>query len=726
MAKGKFSHPRGRGDDQPTQKLPRFPEREEFQPVDFEIPEDMPLYMPMQEDSDLTYDGPQEAPAEQTIEEAFREVTGQEPYEEEYFDDGFDEEEEPSFGERVLDFFRENRKVLLVSVCTLLLIALLGTIAFVFLSSAADPYDGRILNNVTIAGINVGGMTRGEAEERIENTFSASYKDTPMVVVLPDDTLHLAPADTGARLDVSAVVKEAYNYGRTGTEAEQEAAYHASLTGNHVIGLLPYLNLDEDYIRGELELYASQFGSTLSQPTYKLEGAAPALDAENFDMDAPCQTLVITMGTPGLGLDINQLFNDILDAYSFHRFQVEVKEIAPEAIPEAPDLDAIYEEFYIEPVNATVDMQKYEPIPGSFGYGFDLELAKKMVSEANYGDMIQIPMIYLEPEIMEDEVFFRDVLGECQTPHTTNEKRNVNLGIACKALDGLVLNPGEEFSFNEALGERTADKGYQAAPTYSGVKVIDSLGGGICQVSSTLYWCTLLADLEIVFRVNHGMPVTYMDLGLDATVSWGYPDYQFKNNTNFPIKIQAEVSDGYVKMKILGTDERDYYVKMEAQIVSVEYPETVYEEHGPDEGYYDGEVLQSPSTGYIAKSYKCKYDKETDELISRDFEVRSQYKTVDKVVVKIVDSEKDKPTEDTKPTETTKPTEATKPAETTQPTEATKPAETTQPSEATQSTEPPAPTETQAPPATEAAAPAETQPPTEAPAPQEATGDSEA
>ena len=161
------------------------------------------------------------------------------------------------------------------------------------------------------------------------------------------------------------------------------------------------------------------------------------------------------------------------------------------------------------------------------------------------------------------------------------------------------------------------------------------MGGGICQCSSTLYYCTLLADLEIVDRINHGLPVTYMDYGMDATVSWGGPDFKFRNSNNFPIKLKAEVSDGFVKMQILGTDEKDYYVKMEYEFTGWEYHETVYEEHDKDSGYYDGQVLQGGSDGIYVKTYKCKYDKKTNELLTREFEARSHYKRVDKVVVRI-------------------------------------------------------------------------------------------
>ena len=161
--------------------------------------------------------------------------------------------------------------------------------------------------------------------------------------------------------------------------------------------------------------------------------------------------------------------------------------------------------------------------------------------------------------------------------------------------------------------------------------------------------------MQIVERVNHGFPASYIDLGMDATVSWGSPDLKFKNTTEFPVKIQAEVSDGYVKMQLLGTDTRDYYVKMEYEITGTSEPETVYEEHKPGEGYTNGQVLQSGKSAVYVKSYKLKYDKETGNLISKDFETRSHYQSKNEIVVRIIKDET-KPTE-TQPTETT--TEAT-------------------------------------------------------------------
>lgn len=609
----------------------------------------------------------------------------------------------------ILAFIAQNRKLLLICSCAVVLVALLGTIAGILYVNSTDPYDNKILNNVCAVGINLGGMTRREAEDALEDQFRELYTSTDMVVTISDTTLTFTPADTKISLDAEALAEDAYRYGRTGSKAEQEAAYQSSLTGVHTIGLLPYLDLNEHHIRNVLEDYAGGFTTIFSESSYRLEGDMPELATDKFQENAPCQLLVITLGTPGLGVDIHKLYDEIMDAYSLGIFHIEKEAASADMIPELPDLQAIYEEVSIAPVNATVDMTTFEPIPGSYGYVFDLEEARKLLDQADFGDTFQVSMQYVEPEILDGNVLYRDVLGAFETKHTNNENRNTNLKLACQAINDTVLMPGDTFSFNDCLGERTSKKGYKPAGTYVGNKLVDTVGGGICQISSTLYNCTLLADLQIVDRSNHGMPVNYVDYGLDATVSWGYPDFKFKNNFNFPIKLKAEVSGGYVKMEILGTDEKDYYIKMESEITGYEPYETIYEEHDESSNYYDGQVLQGGANGIYARSYKYKYDKETGELISRDFEARSHYEKSDKIVVKIVvpetEPEETEP-EETKPAET-KPTESTTPPETT-----TEPPETTtEPPETT--TAPPetttAPPETTtAPPETTTAPPPET------------------
>ena len=127
-------------------------------------------------------------------------------------------------------------------------------------------------------------------------------------------------------------------------------------------------------------------------------------------------------------------------------------------------------------------------------------------------------------------------------------------------------------------------------------------------------------------------------MGTDATVSWGGPHFSFKNSTNYPIRIEAKVEDGFVHVQLIGTDEKDYYIEMEYEIIGSEAPETIYEDMEEDnpEGYKDGEVIQTPYKGYWVNTYKLKYDKETGELISREFDRESIYKKRDKIIAKIV------------------------------------------------------------------------------------------
>lgn len=166
------------------------------------------------------------------------------------------------------------------------------------------------------------------------------------------------------------------------------------------------------------------------------------------------------------------------------------------------------------------------------------------------------------------------------------------------------------FSFNGVVGERTAEKGYREAIVYSGMESVQELGGGVCQVASTLYYCTLYADLEVVSRAVHTFSVDYVPMGMDATVYWGSLDYQFRNNTDYPIKINASVHDGYVDIEFIGTDTKDYYVEMDYVVLSKDPWETV-EKVITDGSYENGETITTPYTGYTADTYKYKYSKAT-------------------------------------------------------------------------------------------------------------------
>ena len=599
---------------------------------------------------------------------------------------------------------RNGKKVILICLFSLVAALLVGAIATVWYLFGRDPNDHRILNNVYVAGINLGGMTREEAEIALENATKDTFTKNDMVVELPDLILCLSPADTGVQLDVKAAVEAAYDYGRSGTRTENAAALESAKVTDHPIALLPYLTLNQDFIRGELTSYGMSFNSNYTPSGVVAEGEMPILDAadENFDPDAEGQTLVLALGTPGRYVDIDDVFNRILDAYSFNIFLVQVSMEEQEKIPDVLDLDALYQQYCTEAVDAAIDTETFEVIPETYGYGFDLEKAREMLENAVYGDTLEIQLEMIAPEMLGETMqgmLFRDVLCEYKTEHTNNSNRNTNLKLACEAINGTILYPGETFDYNTVVGKRTAEKGYKPAGAYSSGKTVETIGGGICQVSSTIYYCCLVADLEIVNRLPHSYVSSYMPMGMDATVSWGGPEFTFRNNTNYPIRIETWVEGGYVHCKLVGTDEKDYYIVMEYEVIGSESADTVYEDYPADnkEGYKDGEVIQTAYKGYTVKTYKCKYDKQTDELIAREFDKTSKYKKRDKIIARII-QETEPPTEATEPKPTDPP--ATEPKPTDPP--ATEPKPTDPPATNPPATDPPATT----PPATNPPAPA--------------------
>lgn len=484
-----------------------------------------------------------------------------------------------------------RRKICIAIVTAVLVIAAAGTT----LAAALDPYDCRILEGVTLGGLDVGGMTKGEARAALQTAAENTLLSAQLPVTLPQKTIFLSPDELNLKLKTGAAVRAAYAVGRS------EDARNTS------IGLGPYLRFEEDTLREIFQAYGAEFDTVLTQPRYALSGTMPELSVEHYDPEAPCQTLLLTLGTPEVHLDTDALFRQVVAVYDQAiaagkngSYQLSF-DIVPDALPDTLDLQGIYEELFLPPVDDCLNMETYEPIPGSYGYRFDPDAAQRALEKASYGQTLSIPMEYVEPEILGEEVYFRDVLGSCETRHTDNENRNTNLRLVCQFLDGLILQPGEEFSYNAAVGERSTERGFKSAGSYSIRGVENTIGGGVCQGSTTLYNCALLADLEILERYCHGYTVGYVPIGLDAAVNWlTNTDLKFRNSTHFPIQIQAELSDGYMKMKLLGTDEKDYYVEMKST-------------RGEDE------------LRIYSRSYKCKISKETGEEISREVEAYSTY-----------------------------------------------------------------------------------------------------
>jgi len=574
----------------------------------------------------------------------------------------------PNTEQRAYAAARKKKKekitvITLTIVASLMVLILLAVILVPLLKPQAD--DGKILNNVFAAGVNLGGMTPDQAKKALHKATDDTYSQLDMVVQVLDTTITLSPKDTGARLDVDAVVQAAYDFGRTGSLADQQEAQNLVQTTVYTIPLDQYLTLDKGYIRDAVNKLGKLYSTTLSQTSYKIEGTRPNLPNDQINVSTTHQTLYIYMGTAEYGLNTGDLYEQIMDAYNINLFQVtgECSVVAPNA----PDfLDELYALCYTAPVDATIDPTTYVVTPEIYGYGISPSELNALLAEAKYGETLTIPLRYIEPGITTEILtgdLFQDLLSSLQTPVSENADWNANMTLACKALNGLIIKSGDEFSFNATLGEPTVRKGYRNVDIYLGKSLTSVTGGGISQVASMLYYCALSADLEILERSSHSYCPDFIDPGFDAQVYFGSLDLRFRNNTEQPIRIEAEIVGGNVQIRLIGTDNKDFTVDIIFEVTENKKPGTDYIllPVDNDNGYIDGDIISEGITGSTVITHRYTYDKSTGRLLSGGEIGETYYAKRNAVVVKLQE-ELVEPTDPTGPSEPTEPSQPSEPS----------------------------------------------------------------
>ena len=455
----------------------------------------------------------------------------------------------------------------LIIALALVVVVVLGVCSYGFVLKNQDA----IYPNVYVAGVNVGGLKRDAAVSAVSEAVQKSYASDTLNVVLPDRTLSLTPEVTQVALNPDQAIDEAMRYGRSGGPISAVINYLRAGKSEYSVDLDSSLNLDTDYIRTLVDQTARECASDKIDPIVKVNEEAG--------------TITITAGSPSVSLDADKLYDAVIARFSsgdFSDLDFEYDTVPCESV----DLQQYYDKYCKEMTDAYYDEEKKELVPEVNGYGFDLPYYTQQLAMAKAGEVITIQMEDLVPEVTLEELkktYFADVLASYDSPHTANAARTKNLELACKAIDGTILNPGDEFSFNKIVGERTKEKGYLAAIVYTdGGKSESQEGGGICQVASTIYTCTLLADLEVTERAPHMYLVTYVEPGMDATIYWPSLDYKFKNSTDMPLRVDASVSGGYVHIKLVGTkQEHDYdHIKLRGVYASSTAWKTVAEING--------------------------------------------------------------------------------------------------------------------------------------------------
>ena len=516
------------------------------------------------------------------------------------------------------------------------------------------------------------GMPRAQLEQRFAQLDSQLKQDLALTLEpAPADPqrteapilLTLSSAESGAGLDLTKL------------KTDLDAGVGQEQGDSYLLDPRDYLTLDEQGLRRFLQSVADEYGTKFEPSSVTLEDAAPEDAPKDEEAEAPRKVLIIRTGLVGRDFTADQLFDSVKAAYETvlvaeePEAAMKVKLSYPLQVPDPVDPEELSQLYCKEPVNAALDKKSGDITPEEDGFGFDKEELSAALAAAEPGAELRVPLTTLHPEIdakFLSENLFQDVVGEAHTKHTSNSNRTTNLKLACAAIDGTIVLPGETFSFNETVGERTEAKGYKEALAYvSGGQSKPETGGGICQVASSIYYAVLQADLNTVAREPHMFMVDYVPFGMDATVYWGYLDYKFENSSPFPIQIEASVSGGKVHIVLHGTEWKDYTVELSYEILETD-PWTTVEKEVPNDGTYSkGQVITTPYTGYKVATYKTTHDRETGKKLETTQIGISRYNRRDRVVAKPVGEAAPRPTQPTptqpKPTQPTptqpKPTE---------------------------------------------------------------------
>ena len=490
----------------------------------------------------------------------------------------------------------------------LILLALLLAALCVF--TYAYPY---IFPGVTVGTIPVGGLTETAAADRIMERSKPLYEDAKVSLTIYETTYDIPVKDVLESVDGTQSADNAFAVGRTGNPLVRMWNVVKALVGQNEAQIAA--QVDEDGLTKALEDIVSQALTEPVEPTWEIG----------------TDSITIFAGKPGVNFDtdaVRQLLDEKIRLMDFEPYEVSTELSDPPAI----DIDKIAGEVIGDAVNATVNKEDGKTIISEKpGVQFDVEEARTIIGDGS-AESYEIPATITPAKVTAEdleEVLFRDTLAQTSTYlDESNTARTNNVRLAAASINGTILNPGDEFSYNGVVGERTEERGYKPAGAYVNGQVVDEFGGGVCQPSSTLYMAVLRADLEVTERHNHSFTVAYTPLGEDATVDYGNLDFRFKNDTDYPIKILAEQTNGQMIMTIVGTKTTDKKVETRTEVLATYTPETIEKK---DNTMKVGQtrVETTPITGYSTRTYKIitENGKTTEELANS-----SNYVKRDKVV----------------------------------------------------------------------------------------------
>ncbi len=449
----------------------------------------------------------------------------------------------------------KKKKKIIIGICAfVVIISALFTGYFLSISKIVEEWNNKIYLGVAVQDINIGGMTKEEAREKLAQELQGKIGDKKAIIKIDGSEFELLYSDISPVYDLDNVVDEAINFGKNHSSLKKYSYIKNKGEEKHEIDLK--LSYDEEKLKTYEESIKDKVQTEPKDATLSINGKSFSVVDE----------------VVGKSINMDEFDKKLKEAIAGH---------INEEIIVSMDLEMV------QPKITSKDLSKINGIIGSYS--------------SNYG--------------------------------ASSEGRSTNIDISTKAINGVVLMPGDVFSFNEVVGPRTVERGYKEAATYVGNKVEPGIGGGICQVSTALYRAVMHANIRSVERRNHSMSVGYAKPGLDATVSYGDIDYKFKNTYDSPIYIEGNTYNKVMTYNIYGDVSAlggKTYDMVNEITQTIEPTVKVVEDATLPEGQ---EVTESGGmTGYKVNSYQLTYENGVQinkELISTDY-----YTAVDIVVKK--------------------------------------------------------------------------------------------
>lgn len=410
-----------------------------------------------------------------------------------------------------------------------------------------------LLDNVQIKGIDVSSLRKEDAIIKVKDAIN-SKMENHIVLKYNNYQFYVEPEQIDAKFDIDSAINFAYNIGKSGNIIQDFKDYiDVQFKG---INIEPNFTYDKDALKFYIQGIQEELPDQLEQNSYYLED----------------NNLIITAGKTGEVIYTDKIEKSIIDGIANLNFENSIYELPTYTVyPDSIDIQSIHDEVYTEVQNAYYTKEPYMIYVDREGVDFNVQKVENKINQNPYEEEYKIALTITKPEVTIDDIgidAFPNQLSTYATKYVNNANRTTNLKLAAAKINSKVIMPGETFSFNKVVGQRTVAAGYKNAAIFVNGGVEDGLAGGICQISTTLYNAVNLADLEVTERRNHSLLASYAEPGRDATVVWGSSDLKFVNTRNYPIKILFSVSDGIARCSVYGLkSENEYEVSLETVTV---------------------------------------------------------------------------------------------------------------------------------------------------------------